>query len=129
MATNDAEYMRQWRAANREKDRERSRRSHAKHREKELKQNAEWRKNNPDYAFQKNLQKYGLTVEDYTQMYNDQDWVCALCFDRPTVVVDHCHTTGKVRGLLCRQCNTGIGHLSDSVEMLKKAINYLTLRK
>lgn len=124
----DAEYMRKWRANNREKALAISRRSHARHKEKELKQGAEWRKNNPDYAFQKNLQKYGLTVEEYTRMYNDQDWVCALCQNRQAVVVDHCHTTGKVRGLLCRQCNTGIGHLSDSVEMLEKAISYLTLR-
>ena len=76
------------------------------------------------------LHKYGITLEDYNQMFADQEGCCKVC-DRHqseftnNLCVDHCHTTGKVRGLLCFSCNTGIGHLKDDIELLKRAITYL----
>lgn len=52
-------------------------------------------------------QRYGITAEEFNEMYDDQEGCCAICFEpfvkRPHV--DHCHDTGKVRGLLCFQCN------------------------
>lgn len=74
------------------------------------------------------LKKYGITVSQYEQMLENQNNSCAICLKSfGQVYVDHCHATGKVRGLLCLKCNTGIGLLEDSVENLKNAISYLEL--
>ena len=57
-----------------------------------------------------------------------QDGKCAICSnpqENRRLAVDHCHKTGKVRGLLCQGCNTGIGGLKDDTERIKKAIDYL----
>lgn len=70
--------------------------------------------------------KYGLTPEDYLQLLESQKHCCAICGNKPEkLVVDHCHTTGIVRGLLCIPCNTGLGKLGDSVAGLTRALNYL----
>jgi len=59
------------------------------------------------------LSKYGLTVEQYQDMFAAQGGTCAICHTPPTatarLVVDHCHTSGRVRALLCRTCNTHLG--------------------
>lgn len=78
---------------------------------------------------------YGLTFEQYQYMYKAQNGCCDICgrAEHLTVTgrlhIDHDHETGKVRGLLCMGCNTGIGHLKDDVEILKNAINYLERSK
>jgi hypothetical protein len=54
-----------------------------------------------------------------------QNNLCLICYCRKPLVVDHCHETGKVRGMLCSTCNTGIGHLKDSPAMLLSALQYL----
>jgi protein-arginine kinase activator protein McsA len=78
--------------------------------------------------------KFGLTKEDYKSLLKSQDWVCAICgnFETKTVKgrvqslsVDHCHTTGEVRGLLCNACNTAIGNFKDDPELLRKAASYI----
>jgi hypothetical protein len=75
--------------------------------------------------------KYGITLDKYKTMLIAQNHSCAICKTKdpmgPTgeFVVDHCHTSGKVRGLLCNHCNTGLGKLGDTVESLEKAISYL----
>jgi hypothetical protein len=76
---------------------------------------------------------YGITTEDYNELLQRQHGRCAICLEddpkSPDRVkhwyIDHCHTTGKVRGLLCNSCNRGIGLLSDSIENLERAIFYL----
>lgn len=73
--------------------------------------------------------RYGMDVEDWARMYDAQDRRCAGCrcaigVDRGTHV-DHCHATGKVRGLLCRGCNTALGSARDSPETLKCLARYL----
>lgn len=86
------------------------------------------------------LKKFGLTVEQYEEMFILQNGVCAIC-GKPEVkkqattkggakktsrlCVDHDHKSGKVRGLLCYRCNTGIGKLNDDPELLRKASRYL----
>jgi hypothetical protein len=70
------------------------------------------------------LAKYGLTDSKYIEIMSTQGWACAICGGEPTAV-DHDHKTGLVRGILCRQCNTGIGHLRDDVSLLESAILYL----
>jgi hypothetical protein len=78
---------------------------------------------------------YGITIEDYEAMYAEQEGTCAICSGEGFVmkqshnmklVVDHCHETGRVRGLLCHNCNRALGLLKDSTDSLRAAINYLT---
>lgn len=72
---------------------------------------------------------YGITPEEWDRMYEEQDGVCAICLQAETqnrrMAVDHCHVTGKVRGLLCQACNTGIGKLGDCPDRLRRAAQYL----
>lgn len=75
-----------------------------------------------------NLKKFGLTLEEYEAIHRSQNDVCAICEREETnkrLAVDHCHTKGNVRGLLCMGCNTAIGKLN-TPELLNKAIKYLS---
>jgi hypothetical protein len=74
--------------------------------------------------------RYGITAEQFMQLIARQGGKCAIC---PTDItgpkaahVDHCHATKKVRGILCLECNTGLGKFKDSIELLAKAIEYLS---
>jgi hypothetical protein len=71
---------------------------------------------------------YGMSQEDYDRLVARQGGACAICGKRPAkaLCVDHCHATGKIRGLLCRKCNLGIGHLDDSPSVMRAAIAYLS---
>ena len=82
-----------------------------------------------EYQRNKRLQKYGITIEDYDQMFQEQDGVCAICGGPPDtrwkmLAVDHCHQSLEVRGLLCMVCNTMLGRLENN---LFAVINYLGL--
>ena len=73
---------------------------------------------------------YGITYDDYLILLEKQGGVCAICGtdnmkNNRAFSVDHNHFNGKVRGLLCNHCNTGIGGLQDNIELLKKSIEYL----
>lgn len=76
-------------------------------------------------------QKYGLTLDQFNKMLQNQKRCCALCLTPFTKkykpVIDHCHKTGKVRGLLHTKCNWLLGFACDSCEVLKQAIKYLQL--
>jgi len=79
-----------------------------------------------EYRRELTLKKYNLTPEEFTYMVMEQGGVCAICGLVPSALyVDHDHATGKVRGLLCQKCNSGIGFLGDSLEGLEKAVAYL----
>lgn len=75
--------------------------------------------------------RYGMTERVFTMLLEAQDNRCAICgTDEPGgrgdgFVVDHCHSTGRIRGLLCSACNTGLGLFKDNAETLAKAIKYL----
>jgi hypothetical protein len=70
--------------------------------------------------------KYRLSFDDYQKMYETQNALCAICYThKDTFFIDHDHKTGKVRGLLCPRCNSGLGQFKDSVFNLTNAINYL----
>jgi isoleucyl-tRNA synthetase len=73
----------------------------------------------------KRLKRYGISQEEYAALLTRQNFVCALCKLKPPIDVDHCHDTGRVRGLLCRGCNVGLGQLGDCVEGLERGIIYL----
>lgn len=77
--------------------------------------------------------KYNMSLQDYVDMYDSQKGKCAICgrhhelFDKAKdqLVVDHDHDTGKVRKLLCNNCNTGLGMFKESATLLKLAAKYL----
>lgn len=87
------------------------------------------------YSTYKLKANYGLSLQDYEDLLHKQNSVCAICLQPETtksnagyiknLSVDHCHATGKVRGLLCHHCNTGIGKFMDDVTLLESAIKYL----
>jgi hypothetical protein len=70
---------------------------------------------------------FGMTIEEFDQMLEKQGGRCAICNEtwERTMHVDHCHKTGRIRGLLCSTCNTGIGMLKDSKEIALAAARYL----
>ena len=74
-----------------------------------------------------NKKRFGFSKEQLDNMVVEQNGCCKVCkkpfLERPRV--DHCHTTNKVRGLLCHHCNTGLGHFFDNKEFLLSAIAYL----
>ncbi len=78
-------------------------------------------------------EKYNMTVADYDELFEKQKGCCAICGTTDSghnvtnhLLVDHDHSTGKVRGLLCSSCNLGIGKFKDDTNLLATAINYLT---
>ena len=75
------------------------------------------------------LAKYRLKEAEYTAMFVAQDGLCAICRTGAASAVDHDHETGVVRGLLCRQCNLGIGHFADNPDRLSAAAKYIASRK
>jgi len=110
----------------------------------------EWHKNNPEYNKDYRKQyhsengdkikkqhkdshlkrKYGIDSEAYNQMFNEQEGKCKICGTHQSelsksLAVDHCHTTGKVRGLLCMHCNQALGKFKDNIKSLENAIIYL----
>ena len=77
---------------------------------------------------------YGISIEDYQRMLSDQQGECKICksegfvmaeHHKMKLVVDHCHATGIVRGLLCHNCNRALGLLHDNTKVLLNAIKYL----
>jgi len=81
---------------------------------------------------------FGISKYDYDEMYKKQDGKCAICGKKETIIkcgkiqqlsVDHDHSTGRIRGLLCFHCNSGIGKFGDNSELLRKAADYLDNKK
>ena len=73
---------------------------------------------------------YGITLEEYNEMLKDQENGCKLCGkteeeEGRRLAIDHCHESGKVRGILCSDCNIGLGKFKDNKEVMQKAIDYL----
>lgn len=76
---------------------------------------------------------YGLTKEQYLSKLEQQEYKCAICSmvlsnDKDTHI-DHCHSTGKIRDILCKKCNHLLGSVNDDVEQLQKYINYIYVHK
>lgn len=74
----------------------------------------------------------GITLEQYERERKAQDDKCAICRkaqEGRRLYVDHCHGTGRFRGLLCRKCNAGLGHFEDDPEALRDAAQYIQERK
>ncbi len=87
-----------------------------------------------DYQFRANIRRFGLTVEGYARRLQEQNFVCAICGCEETakaksgtkwrLAIDHCHRTGRIRGLLCWKCNINLHKLEES-GWLEKALRYL----
>jgi len=120
-----------WVENNRDKTRESSRKFAKENRDKAKKKLEKWRKKNPEKVKDYRLKKrYGITIDQYNDTLEKQNHCCYICkkhkseFDKP-FGVDHCHTTGKVRGLLCGKCNRAIGLLEDNKDIINSAKEYL----
>lgn len=95
----------------------------------------EWREKNPEKMkehiasriWYKRERQYGLSKDDFFKMLNSQESECAICKNKidESCHVDHCHATGKVRGLLCGNCNVALGMFNDNTDILDNAIKYL----
>jgi hypothetical protein len=110
-------YMREWREKNREKHNAYARAAYARNRDK------------PEHKAARDrwhmVSKYGITPDDYDNMLEEQSWGCAICGRPPgerRLHIDHCHKTGKVRGLLCTRCNTCLAWFEDHKD---KAADYI----
>ena len=90
---------------------------------------------NADFHYRK---KYGLSTAQVIQMHEERDYKCDICngnqpprkvgrtkYKSDTMAIDHCHKSGKIRGLLCHVCNTFLGAVKDDTRILKKMISYL----
>lgn len=69
--------------------------------------------------------EFGLSIEEYRQYFEDADYKCSVCDSKHKLVLDHCHSTGIIRGVLCHNCNTALGHVKDNILILKGLINFL----
>lgn len=149
------EYEKQWRIANKEKRKEYDKRHYIKHKKEcnersrkynkehydankeELKQyQKEYRANDDnkikikEYLKKYHIKKHGITPEQRIEMFNMQEGKCKICGKHQSelkrqLLIDHNHITGKVRGLLCNNCNIMIGMSNDNSERLRIAADYL----
>lgn len=147
MSTADRrEYMRQWvaenqehvrayRSATRERRNARRRELYAQDEGRRLAARAaakSWQEANPGKRKGQRLKLYGMTLAEFEAMLEDQGGACAICGYRDQTVpnffplVDHCHASETVRGLLCMNCNQGLGKFGDDPERLAAAIRYLS---
>lgn len=96
-----------------------------RNRERLAKESKRYRDQNPSVRLRR---LYGIDVVDFERFRNEQNNACAICkrsFEHAKPLVDHCHKTGKVRGLLCDPCNRGLGAFRDDPEALAIAAEYL----
>lgn len=129
-------YQREWRKKNLGK----ARAHDAARRKKHAAYTKAWKRKHPEKAAaierRRALRRYGLTIEDYDRLVITQANRCAICLQPQgrsrnnksplsRLDVDHCHASGKVRGLLCYNCNAILGHAKDSIAVLRAAIAYL----
>jgi hypothetical protein len=88
-----------------------------------------YRNNKDKYREYARKKKFGMERHEYETILSKQDGCCAVCGHVPkdgeVLSVDHCHETGDIRGLLCSNCNLGIGHFKDNIDLLGLAIKYL----
>lgn len=121
----DLERMREWRKNNKERQNKYFLKLHH--------EGKTWAKRNPDKVKAKRrrrtLKKYGLTIEEWNEMFASQGNSCAICLSKETArfgwATDHDHITGEVRGILCGNCNTAIGQMKDDPTRLRLAADYL----
>jgi hypothetical protein len=123
-----------WTEANRERSNGIKRTWEKTNPEKNLEAKRMWSINNKDQKRDYRLQsKYGLTLDQYKMMLTNQKGLCVICetslLDENSPCVDHDHITGRVRQLLCRNCNLVLGLVKEKPETLRAAADYLEFHK
>lgn len=125
-------YNKEWRAKNREKMRQKSKDYYDANKEKVSQTSAAWAKANTNRVKSNNLKRtYGIDLVEFNTMLERQHYSCAICAatldgGRDTHV-DHCHESGRVRGLLCGKCNMALGLFQERSQLLERAAAYLQL--
>lgn len=102
--------------------------------DKEREYNKKWSKANPDKCRATSFKHHhGVARAEADALIEEQDGLCKVCGQKPKgrghcgrLHVDHCSETGRIRGMLCSNCNMALGHVKDSVEILAKMIEYLS---
>lgn len=125
------EEVKRWKKRNPEKAREYARRNYRRNRAKFCARSRKNYRQNKEIRLRADLKRrYNVSLEAYKALLAEQNGVCAICgepekgrFSR--LSVDHDHSTNKIRGLLCSACNSGLGRLKDSKELLIRALEYL----
>jgi hypothetical protein len=128
--TCEKERLKEWRKANPDKVKAQNTRSNTKRRINETgyfdpNRKEEWSRAKRSAHLKR---KYGITIEEFERISKDQGDRCKTCLrgtDEIWLCVDHCHTSGKIRGLLCNTCNSALGGVNDNVETLENMIEYL----
>jgi len=112
----------------------RSRKNWHKYKEKDNKRKREYHRKHPEQARSRHLHcRYGITLDDYNNIFKEQNGRCAICGRhqmelKNKLYIDHNHVTGAIRGLLCSKCNSVIGLVFEDVNILKEVICYLKNR-
>jgi hypothetical protein len=130
------ERRRLWRAANREKIKAQNRRYRSERVDEERERAREYRRRNQEAVRRRARnamfrRKYGITLDERDALIAAQGGRCGICENtfgaerRRWPCIDHDHTTGRIRGVLCHACNIGIGKLGDTAEALRRALRYL----
>lgn len=143
LARNDKEYIKKYSKSDKAKLRSKEYVEKIKQDGKISEYNVKWRNgtgkghakeyydNNKDIWKDRQLKRtYNITLEQYNKLLQEQNHCCNICGAhesnfKKSLAVDHCHNTGVVRGLLCKNCNTGIGNFYDNVDIMKRAIEYI----
>lgn len=124
------EYARDFRAKDVQESRRKANAYYAANAERKRAVNRAWRARTGFNRAHQLRHLYGISLEQYQELLDAQDGVCAICKlppqgQRKFLAVDHDHETGEIRGLLCTTCNVGLGALRDSTELVRSALAYL----
>lgn len=98
---------------------------------------AKWWKSDAGKLSSKNSKlkaRFGISLDIYNQLLTDQNYQCFICnktksANGHSLAVDHCHKTGKIRGLLCKACNIALGNFKEDIKSLQNAIVYLEMAR
>ena len=91
-------------------------------RKRKYQKSSKGRRYNRNFKFER---RYGITLEQYEAKAALQSGLCVICNEDSKLVLDHCHESGEVRGLICGRCNLGLGHFQDDPDRLVRAASYL----
>lgn len=133
---------RKWYSENKDKEKLRKQQYYQNNKEKILERSKQYYQNNKEKIIERTKRNinpikkkenelkrlYNMTLEDWKLQHEIQAGKCAICeVELDILCVDHCHDTGKVRGLLCQKCNTGLGMLGDNLKNIERAYLYMLI--